>query len=142
MAVSTLFSYARRGSGNHHEQKRIMEKHGKSIHGKSMEIRMENPWKHHGKSMDKSMGNPCKIKTKKHEMFPWYSLVDQKMTIWGGCPGSRFFWGGSFFGKLIGFIAPEMVPWLSKKPKDQPGGPRTNLEAFGDEVSFQYFPKT
>ena len=44
---------------------------------------------------------------------------------------------GSFFGKLIGFIVPEMVPWLSKKSKDQPGGPRTNLEVFGDEVSFQ-----
>ena len=49
---------------------------------------------------------------------------------------------GSFFGKLIGFIAPEMVPWLSKKSEDQPGGPRTNLEVFGDEVSFQYFQKT
>ena len=56
---------------------------------------------------------------------------------------SRFFvlFVGSFFGKLMGFIAPEMVPWLSKKSEDQPGGPRTNLEVFGDEVSFQYFLK-
>jgi hypothetical protein len=46
------------------------------------------------------------------------------------------------FGNLIGFIAPEMVPWLSKKSEDQSGGPRTNLAVFGDEVSFQYFPKT
>ena len=44
-----------------------------------------------------------------------------------------FFGGGSFFEKLIGFIAPEMVPWLSKKSEDQSGGPRTNLEVFGDE---------
>ena len=41
-----------------------------------------------------------------------------------------------------GFIAPEMVPWLSEKSEDQSGGPRTNLEVFGDEVSFQYFWKT
>ncbi len=27
-----------------------------------------------------------------------------------------------------------MVPWLSKKSEDQSGGPRTNLEVFGDEV--------
>ena len=65
------------------------------------------------------------------------------MTILEGFPGSRdiFFWG-SFFAKLIGFIAPEVVPGLSKKYEDQPGGPRTNLEVFGDEVSFQYFLKT
>ena len=44
----------------------------------------------------------------------------------------------SFFGKLIGFIAPETVPWLSKKSEDQSGGPRTNLKVFGDELSFQY----
>ena len=29
-----------------------------------------------------------------------------------------------------------------KKTEDQSGGPRTNLEVFGDEVSFQYFQKT
>ena len=49
---------------------------------------------------------------------------------------------GSFFGKLIDLIAPEMAPWLQKKSEDQSGGPRTNLEIFGDEASFQYFPKT
>ena len=46
-----------------------------------------------------------------------------------------------FFGKLIYLIAPEMVPWLYKKSEDQSGGPRTNLEVFGGEVSFQYFQK-
>ena len=35
-----------------------------------------------------------------------------------------------------------LVPWPSKKSEDQSGGPRTNLEVFGDEVSFQYFKKT
>ena len=49
---------------------------------------------------------------------------------------------GSFFGKLMYLIAPEMGPWLKKKSEDQSGGPRTNLEVFGDEVSFQYFQKT
>ena len=34
---------------------------------------------------------------------------------------------GSFFGKLIGSKAPEMVPWLSKKSADQSGGPRTHF---------------
>ena len=47
----------------------------------------------------------------------------------------------SLFGKLLFLIAPGMVPWLLKKTNDQSGGPRTNLEVFGDEVSFQYFPK-
>jgi hypothetical protein len=62
------------------------------------------------------------------------------MTIWGRF--SRFpFYGGVIFGKINLFKAPEMVPWLSKKSEDQPGGPRTNLEVFGDEVSFQYFQK-
>ena len=42
---------------------------------------------------------------------------------------------------LVSFF-PEMVPWLSKKSEDQSGGLRTNLEVFGDEVSFQYFQKT
>jgi hypothetical protein len=46
-----------------------------------------------------------------------------------------------FCGKLIGFIAPEMVPCLSNKSEDQSGGPRTNLAVFGDEVTFQYFQK-
>ena len=49
---------------------------------------------------------------------------------------------GSFSEKQIGFIAPEMVPWLSRKSEDKYGGPRTNLEVFGDEVILQYFPKT
>ena len=48
---------------------------------------------------------------------------------------------GVFFTKN-GFIAPDMVPWLSKKSEDQSGGPKTNLEVFGDKVSFQYFQKT
>jgi hypothetical protein len=47
----------------------------------------------------------------------------------------------SLFGKLLFLIAPGMVPWLLKKTNDQSGGPRTNLEVFGDEVSFQYFQK-
>ena len=54
---------------------------------------------------------------------------------------NTYFCLGSLFGKLTGFIAPEMVPWLSNKSEDQSGGPRTNLDVFGDEVSFQYFPK-
>jgi len=29
-----------------------------------------------------------------------------------------------------------------KKNENPSGGPRTNLEVFGDEVSFQYFQKT
>ena len=57
-------------------------------------------------------------------------------------PGKYVLFGVISFGKLIGFIAHEMVPWLSKKTKDQSGGPRTHLEVIGDEVSFQYFPKT
>ena len=48
----------------------------------------------------------------------------------------------SFLRKIIGFIAPEMVPWLSKQSEDQSGGPRTNLEVFGDEMNFQYVQKT
>ena len=64
-------------------------------------------------------------------MKPFY----QKIMTLGGCPVSRIF-RGSFFGKLFGFIAPEMVPWLSKNSEDQSGGPRTNLEVFGDEVNF------
>ena len=50
----------------------------------------------------------------------------------------------------VGFLeAPpsfrQVFIWLrgsQTKSEDQPGGPRTNLEVFGDEVSFQYFPKT
>ena len=42
----------------------------------------------------------------------------------------------SFVGKLIYFIALEIVPWLKKENEDQSGGPRINLEVFGDEVSF------
>ena len=38
-------------------------------------------------------------------------------------------------------MAPEMVPWLSIKSEGQSGGPRKNMEVFGDEVSFQYFQK-
>ena len=48
----------------------------------------------------------------------------------------------SFFGKSIGFLAPGMVPWLSKKSEDQSGGPKTNLEVFGEEGRFQFFKKT
>ena len=66
------------------------------------------------------------------------------MMVLGGYPISRIFSLGSFLGKLIGFIAPEpeMVPWLSKKSEDQSGGPKTNLEVFGDEVRFHYFQRT
>ena len=53
-----------------------------------------------------------------------------------------FVFEGHFLEKTIQLIAPEMVPWLSNKSEDQSGGPRTNLEVFGDGVSFQYFPKT
>ena len=113
---------------------------------------MENQWKINWKSMENKNG--------KKEMFLWYSLVNRKMTIFGGCPGSRLFssfvspfsfscsclfdpfFRVSFFGTLIGFVAPEMVPWLSKTSEDQSAGPKTNLEVFGAEVSFQYFPKT
>jgi len=35
-----------------------------------------------------------------------------------------------------------MAHWLLTKNEDQSGGPRTNLEVFGDEVNFQYFQKT
>ena len=49
---------------------------------------------------------------------------------------------GSLFGKSIYLIGPEMVPWLLKKSEDQSGDPRTILQVFGDEVSFQYFHKT
>jgi len=49
---------------------------------------------------------------------------------------------GSFFGKLIYLIALEMGSWLTNKSEDQSGVPRTNLDVFGDEVSFQYFQKT
>ena len=65
------------------------------------------------------------------------------MTIFEGCPGSQivFVFLVSISGKLMGFIAPEVVPWLSKKSEDQSGGPKTNWEVFGDEVSFQYFQK-
>ena len=31
-----------------------------------------------------------------------------------------------------------MVPWLKRKFEDQSGGPRTNLEVLGDEVTFQF----
>ena len=84
-------------------------------------------------------------------MGPWLNKKTEKgshfiktMTILEGFPISRdfFFVGGSFSGNLIGLIAPEMMPWLSKKNEDQSGGPKTNLEVFGDEVSLQYFPKT
>ena len=52
-----------------------------------------------------------------------------------------FFFGGSCFRKINGFYS----SWdgaLAKNSEDQPGGPRNNLEVFGDEVSFQYFQKT
>ena len=42
---------------------------------------MDNPWIIHGSSMENE--------NVKEKMFPWYSLVDRKMTILGGCPGSR-----------------------------------------------------
>ena len=48
--------------------------HGKSIHGKSMENRMEKPWGNHGKLNGKSMGNPWIIKKQKRKCFrgtPW-----------------------------------------------------------------------
>ena len=51
------------------------------------------------------------------------------------CGPHAFCW--AHFLENLGFLAPEMMPWLSKKSKDQSGGPRTNLGAFGDEVSFQ-----
>ena len=54
-------------------------------------------------------------------------------------PDHILFWG--HFRKISWFIAPEVVPWLSKKCEDEPRGPRTNLDVFGDEVSFQYFQK-
>ena len=38
-------------------------------------------------------------------------------------------------------VQPE-APGVREKSKDQSGGPRTNLEVFGDVVSFQYFQKT
>ena len=62
------------------------------------------------------------------------------MSILGGFQVSLFF-RVSFVGKIVGFIAPEMVPWLSKKSEDQSGDPNTNVEVFGDEVGFQYFQK-
>ena len=65
-----------------------------------------------------------------------------KIVIFNKIASFRFFCFLSLFGKLIGFIAPEMVPWLSKQSEDQSGGPKTNLQVFGDEVSFQYFQKT
>ena len=78
MAVSTLFSYARRGSGNHHGNIcNSWENHGKSIHGKSMENRMKQPWKNHGKLNGKSMGNPWIIKMEKRKCFrgtPWVTM--------------------------------------------------------------------
>ena len=49
---------------------------------------------------------------------------------------------GVIYRKINWFCLSEMVPWLKKKSEDQPGGQRTNLKVFGDEVSFQYFPKT
>ena len=52
-----------------------------------------------------------------------------------------YIWSGLFFGKFIYLTATEMGPWLKKKSEDQSGGPRTNLEVFGDEVSFQNFQK-
>ena len=48
----------------------------------------------------------------------------------------------SHFSEMNWFYFPEVVPWLSNKIEDQSGGPKTNREVFGDEVSFQYFPKT
>ena len=49
---------------------------------------------------------------------------------------------GVILWKIRLFAAPEMVPWRQNKSEDQSGGPRTNLEVFGEEVSFQYFQKT
>ena len=65
----------------------------------------------------------------------------EKLRFWEvvQVPGKYLF--GLIFRENSWFIAPEMVPWLSKKSEDQPGGPRTNLEVFGDEASFQYFQK-
>jgi hypothetical protein len=48
---------------------------------------------------------------------------------------------GSLVEEIIYLIAPEMAPRLLKKSEDQSGGPRTNLDVFGDEVSFQSFQK-
>ena len=48
--------------------------HGKSIHGKSMENRMEQPWKNHGNCHGESMENQWVIKTEKRTFFrgtPW-----------------------------------------------------------------------
>ena len=59
-----------------------------------------------------------------------------------GFPGPRFREGGSFFGKLICFIVPEMVSWLSKKSEAESGRPRNNLQVFCDQVSFPYSQKT
>ena len=76
---------------------------------------------------------------KAYERKPFY----QTMTILGVLqfPRTFSFLLGSFVGTLIYLIAPEMVLWLKKESEDQSGGPRTNLEVFGDEVSFQYFQK-
>ena len=46
--------------------------------------------------------------------------------------------GGHFLKKQKCFI---FLRWCPTKPEDQPGGPRTNLEVFGDEVTFQNFQK-
>ena len=52
-----------------------------------------------------------------------------------------FFLCWSFCEKWIYLIAPEMGPWLLRKSEDQSGGPRTSLEVFDDEVTFQFTVK-
>ena len=44
---------------------------------------------------------------------------------------------GSILGKFIGFYLDQKPLAFEEKFKDQLGDPRTNLEVFGDEVSFQ-----
>ena len=63
------------------------------------------------------------------------------MKILGGCPVSRFY-GGVIFGKINWFYSSWDGALAFKKSEDQSGGPSSNLEVFGDEVSFQYFQKT
>ena len=90
----------------------------------------------HGEQITKNMGTEKGMRPQKETTFS----KKYDFGKFSSFPKNMFF-VGSFVGTLIGFIAPEMVPWLSKKSEAQSGGPRTNLEVPGDEVSFQYFPK-
>ena len=93
--------------------------HGKSIHGKSMENRMEKPWRNPWEIHGKSMGNPWIIKTEKRKCFrgtPWVPMGAHG-DPWAPMRNHGFPWVPmGFHGSPWVPMGPHGFPWVPMGP--------------------------